>query len=327
MPSTIRTYQAGNKHYLTLCEHLHTPPTPTTELLLCRFVTYLADLDISHNTIKVYLAGVRQLHIRQGKTMPLTDSMPRLNQVLRGIKICQSRTSAVRRQPRLPITPDALLKIKATWERQGIDTDKIMLWAAFTVAFFGFLRSGELCVGVDGVFDPARDLTAQDVQIDSVNNPQLLKIRLKQSKTYPFRVAADVFMSRTHNKLCPVSALLAWLIRRGNGNQTGPLFHFQSGAPLTRSTFVTRVKEALSAAGIEPACFSGHSFRSGAATAAAKKGLSDATIKQLGRWKSSAYQRYIKPSPTTLGVLASSIATSSHSQQDQPQTSSSSRGQ
>jgi len=284
----------------------------------------LADLDISHNTIKVYLAGVRQLHIRQGKTMPLTDSMPRLNQVLQGIKICQSRTSVVRRQPRLPITPDALLKIKATWERQGIDTDKIMLWAAFTVAF---LRSGELCVGVDGVFDPARDLTAQDVQIDSVNNPQLLKIRLKQSKTDPFRVGADVFMSRTHNKLCPVLALLVWLIRRGNGNQTGPLFYFQSGAPLTRSTFVTRFKEALSAAGIEPARFSGHSFRSGAATAAAKKGLSDATIKQLGRWKSSAYQRYIKPSPTTLGVLASLIATSSHSQQDQPQTSSVSCGQ
>jgi len=105
-----------------------------------------------------------------------------------------------------------------------------------------------------------------------------------------------------------VSALLAWLVQRGN-NQTGPLFFFQSGAPLTRSSFVTRLKEALSEVGIDPTKYAGHSFRSGTATAAAKIGLSDSAIKQLGRWKSAAYQRYIKPCPTTLGALASSIST------------------
>ena len=43
-------------------------------------------------------------------------------------------------------------------------------------------------------------------------------------------------------------------------------------------------------AGIDFVPYSGHSFRSGAATTAAKQGISDATIKMLGRWKSSAYQ-------------------------------------
>ena len=107
-----------------------------------------------------------------------------------------------------------------------------MLWAAFTISFFGFLRSGEICVGTNGLFDPERDLTARDIQIDDIENPQLLKIHLKQSKTDPFRAGTDVFMSRTHNSLCPVSALLAWLVRRGNDHTT-PLFYFQSGAPLT----------------------------------------------------------------------------------------------
>ena len=49
---------------------------------------------------------------------------------LRGIKICQSWTNATNRQPRLPITLEALLRIK---EHQGIDTDSLhsfLLWVS-----------------------------------------------------------------------------------------------------------------------------------------------------------------------------------------------------
>jgi len=57
-------------------------------------------------------------------------------------------------------------------------------------------------------------------------------------------------MSRTYNPLCPVPAALAWIICIGS-NHTTPLSYFQSGAPLTQSSFVTNLKE-LSAIGIEP---------------------------------------------------------------------------
>ena len=39
----------------------------------------------------------------------------------------------------------------------------------------------------------------------------------------------------------------------------------------------------------------GHSFRNGAATTVVEKGISDATIQILSRWKSDAYKRYIRP--------------------------------
>jgi len=53
-----------------------------------------------------------------------------------------------------------LFRIKNYWECDGIDADRTMLWAAFMVSFSGFLRSGEICIGIDGLFDPERDLSA-----------------------------------------------------------------------------------------------------------------------------------------------------------------------
>ncbi len=63
------------------------------------------------------------------------------------------------------------------------------------------------------------------------------------------------------------------------------------------------VRASLTSAGVDSIDISrdgqhtilGHSFRSGAATTAASRGINgDATIKMLGRWKSEAYQLYIK---------------------------------
>ena len=307
-PSTNRTYVSGIQQYVAICEQLHTEPTPTSEQLLCRFCTILANKGSSHSTIKVYLSAVRQLHVQRSQCMPTISAMPRLCQVLQGIKIVQASTRGKAAQhQRLPVTPKILRRIKTAWENQGLDIDKIMLWAAFTICFFCFMRSGELGVSNDGTFDPSRDLTANDISVDDIRNPQVLKIRLKHSKTDPFREGTDIVVARTHDDLCPVTAMLAWIVLR-SWPRDDPLFYFQSGAPLTRSNFVTHFKNALSIARIDPAGYSGHSFRIGAATTAARRGLQDSTIKQLGRWRSDAYQRYIKPSAESLAHVASYIA-------------------
>ena len=117
----------------------------------------------------------------------------------------------------------------------------------------------------------------------------MLKIRLKSSKTDPFREGCDVFVGRTDFPLCPVAAMLAYLSYRCSS--PSPLFKFSDGKPLTHSNFVEAVRKALDTAGIDS---SQYSFRSGAATTAAKQGIGDATIMMLGDWRSNAYQRYIR---------------------------------
>ena len=62
----------------------------------------------------------------------------------------------------------------------------------------------------------------------------------------------------------------------------GPLFIFQDGTPLSRPLLVTHLQEALTRAGVDTASYSGHSFRIGAASAAAAAGLSDSLIQTLG---------------------------------------------
>lgn len=57
---------------------------------------------------------------------------------------------------------------------------------------------------------------------------------------------------------------------------------------------MSKVKQALSASGVDQTKYSGHSFWIGAATTAAKQGIQDSTIQMLGWRKSSAYQLYVK---------------------------------
>ena len=99
-------------------------------------------------------------------------------------------------------------------------------------------------------------------------------------------------MGKTGTDLCPVNAMLQYLVVRGT--QGGSLFRFQDGRLLTRQRFVEEVQKALQQAGIDQLKYCGHSFRIGAATTAAARGMEDSVIKTLGRWRSIAYLDYVR---------------------------------
>ena len=158
----------------------------------------------------------------------------------------------------------------------------------------------------DTSFDPTCHLALSDIALDHPSKPSTVRVRIKASKTDPFRRGVDIFLGRTGADLCPVSSLLSYLCERGSSE--GPLFVFTDGKPLTRGRFVEYLKKGLELAGINPSLYSGHSFRIGAATTAAKKGAEDCIIKTLGRWESSAYLQYVRLSRDQLVGVSNILA-------------------
>ena len=85
--STHKTYKATEHKYLSFCNEFSITPIPTSENVLCYFAACMAQQNLSASTIRTYLSGIRQLQIAGGFPDPLTDHMPRLHQVLKGIKV------------------------------------------------------------------------------------------------------------------------------------------------------------------------------------------------------------------------------------------------
>ena len=136
-------------------------PLPLTEDNFCSFAAYVADTRPAYQTIKSYLSATKHLQIESGFADPLMGSMLRLEHVLRGIKQEHSKSSSTK--PRLPMTPNVL---RTVWEDSAA-FDNIMLWAA---CYFGFLRSGEICVPSDMDCDPSTHLSFLDIAVDLHEN-------------------------------------------------------------------------------------------------------------------------------------------------------------
>ena len=259
--------------------------------MLCYFVAYLVKGKLKHGTIKAYLLAVRFLHISEQKPDPFLPGLTRLQYVLRGVKRCQSMEGEQSRE-RLPISPDLLRAIKKVWNSNQAIPNRPMLWAACCIAFFGFLRIGEMVVPNNSAYDPSVHLSVSDIAVDNPGRPAVLRLTIKQSKTDPFRKGVNLFLGKTDTDICPVRALLNYMILHGTAR--GPLFILEDGSFLTCHYFVSAVRGALQKAGVDQSKYCGHSFRIGAATTAAAKGMEDSIIKTLGRWQSVAYLQYVR---------------------------------
>ena len=157
----------------------------------------------------------------------------------------------------------------------------------------------------ESVYDPEWHLSLDDVRVDSLDAPSRLEVTLKASKTDPFRQGHVLHVGATNQPVCPVAAVLSYMVVRGKN--PGPLFTWGNQKFLTRAGFVEGLRRALASAGLKPGNYADHSFRIGAASTAARCGIQDSLIKTLGRWESSAYTRYIRTSPDTICKVSKSL--------------------
>ena len=140
-----------------------------------------------YSIIKSYLSAVQHLYILYNLPEPKSTSMPKLSLVEKGIHKSASKAS-----PRLPISPDILCQIKALWSLSAEQRDTITVWAVCIACFRSFFHLGELVA--TSLHDNSNSLLFSDIAIDSMSNPSMTEIHLRQSKTDQFKKGISVYL-------------------------------------------------------------------------------------------------------------------------------------
>ena len=248
------------------------------------FTTFLS-ATLKPQSIKVYLYGVRNLHLEHGFPDPLPEAR-QLRRLLHGIK----RLKGSQPDARLPITPSLLRSFHMLLLTAHYD--HLMLWAACLTAFFGFLRCSKMLALLRG---------------DLRRSAKGYHLTIRASKTDPIRHGASVRLSHSSDStLCAVTTL-DHLLAASTG-RTGHLFQFSNGVPLTRPRLNVLIRELATRSGLSPKRYSSHSFRIGAATTAAAAAIPDWEIQALGRWSSDCYRQYIRLPESHNNQLATVLA-------------------
>ena len=289
---------SGIRSYLNFCETCGLSPFPLSEASLCFYAVFSFNRGLACKTIKVYITGVLHQNSMLGCSANLA-LMPILHRIIRGIRRRQG--NSVTRRPRKPITTSHLKAISKFLFLSGHPvSDKYMLLAACLTAFFGLLRVSEFSCPTTSRFDPTIHLLRSDVSFNL--NYSLMTIRIKGSKTDPFRRGVSVRIAATFDTICPVGAMRNFLALRGL--KDGPLFQFRDGKFLTRHKVYLLLEQSLPSV----PDLNTHSFRIGGASAALTAGASDSMIRIMGRWSSDCYLRYLRISDSDIQKFTANMA-------------------
>ncbi len=144
------------------------------------------------------------------------------------------------------------------------------------LAFFGFLRCSELAI--ISSFDPAIHPTISDL---AVLDDETIPYTIKQSKTDQTKKGHFIYIFNLQSPILPYQTLLAFLHLRKSQSKlpSDPLSTDDPNRPATRFWFQKHLKAVLHLSGTPAGNFSSHSFRIGAATTAAHKGLPNSRSK------------------------------------------------
>ena len=156
------------------------------------------------------------------------------------------------------------------------------VWAAMLVGFFDILRKDNITAGTKDPFNPSRGLRRTDMGLQ----PKQLWLILRVAKTIQFGGEPHVLgLVATNCAICPVRAVREHLALTTNVGPKAHLFITKpvgpkgaAAVPLSHAALVSGIRKLLTAIGMDPLKFSGHSLRRGGATLAYDSGIREMAI-------------------------------------------------
>ena len=278
----MKAYDNGLEAYFQFlelhCLHQVWPP-PLSHI--SQFVAYLSLSGKSWSTAKTYIAAIG-FRCKLNNCMDVTGHFT-IRKMLEGMRRLKNSKDS-----RLPITVELLTNIiNSLPSICSSRYETLMFLAAYLLAFFGFLRVGELTV-VNGS-ETSRVFTHGHM---TVIEGKHIELTIPFSKTDQLDKSCTVVIPATGTLICPLLNVCNYLSQRPNIQ--GPFFCHFGGKPLTRFQFTTVLSKVLGVLGVNTKLYKSHSFRKGAASLYHLNGESEEEIKTIGRWKSLAYKSYIR---------------------------------
>lgn len=257
---------------------------PFSPIIISNFIGYLHAQGFSPSSIASHCSAVSFVHKLLNSSDPCQSFL--VKKMLKGSRLAAKNLAP---DSRLPITFNILSNLVKQLKFSVLDPDiRAMLKSLFLVAYYAFMRLGELVPKSKSDADKVVQVT--DISFDSEKS---MIVTLRHHKTNDSNLPTSLHLYATDTgETCPVQATKTYLSKFSH--KKGPLFQFKSGSTLSYYFVTNMLSHTLTLCGLNSNRYKEHSFRIGAATDAAARGLSDATIQKLGRWKSNAFQRYIR---------------------------------
>ena len=278
-PATRRAYKADLDHFRAWGGDI-----PTTDLQLAAYLAEQATT-LKVATLTRRLAAISTAHNAQ--RLPSPVSSPLVRATMRGVR---REHGTAQRQAAPLLREDLFLVLGAMGDRLKDLRDRALL----LIGFAGGFRRSELAA-----------INLSD--FERVREGIILNIR--RSKTDQDGVGRKIGIPLGRTIHCPVGALEDWL--SAARIESGPVFrpvdrHGRVSASRLSGEAVSLIlRDRMSAAGFDPAGYSGHSLRAGFATSATRAGVSTFKIRQqTGHASDAMLSRYVRDGELFLGNAA-----------------------
>lgn len=276
-------YAKAWRQFRHFCQtHFEVTKFPASKRQVALYVTHLRHTGLKASSIRTHLSAIAFYHKIKDLDNP-TDSFI-VRKLLQGYakKDIPIRT-------RKPITQKVLRKVIKSIHAHTADAYTSALFCAiFSLMYHAALRVSEVCSSSNS------DHTLQVNQAIMVGSGRKCRVTICfKSYKHQSHPSTPLIVHTTNDNTCPVTLLQKYLRLRGTGS--GPLFRATTGDPVHRSEIAEELKHHIGLIGQNPVEYNTHSFRIGKATDMAKNGFSITKIAMVGRWKSNAYTKYLKP--------------------------------
>jgi len=177
------------------------------------------------------------------------------------------------------------------------DSFDACIWAMASCAFWGMMRFGEVSVKTRADFSGLKHLKRSDAILGvDIDGRGYARLDLPSAKTAPTGEIQSVFVTtQSTSNLCPIEALRN-LARVCTAKASDPLFSWRDKQgnvrPMVKDKALGKINSVLQAAGWGTTF--GHSFRIGGASFYLSQKIDLEIIRIAGRWKSLAYETYIR---------------------------------